>query len=82
MKPNFLYFKKSTLTFVSCAFLLSLAISSCKKDKTNGTTGINKVNHVVVIYLENHSFDNLYGQFAGANGLSNATTSNTTQVDA
>lgn len=31
-----------------------------------------RINHVVVIYLENRSFDNLYGEFAGADGLSNA----------
>jgi phospholipase C len=28
----------------------------------------------VVIYLENHSFDNLYGEFAGAEGITNAMT--------
>jgi len=61
--------------------LLSLAFSSCgKNDKTN-PSDIKKVGHVVVIYMENHSFDNLYGQFQGANGLSNATPANTTQVD-
>ena len=27
------------------------------------------INHIIVIYLENHSFDNLYGEFPGANGL-------------
>lgn len=27
------------------------------------------INHIVVIYLENHTFDNLYGKFPGANGL-------------
>lgn len=27
------------------------------------------INHIIVIYLENHSFDNLYGSFPGANGL-------------
>ena len=42
---------------------------------------IRSVNHVVVIYLENHSFDNLYGQYAGANGLGNATDEKITQVD-
>lgn len=31
--------------------------------------GIDKVQHVVVIYLESHSFDNLYGEFPGADGL-------------
>ncbi len=34
--------------------------------------GITKINHVVVIYLENRSFDNLYGEFPGADGLANA----------
>lgn len=33
---------------------------------------LDKLHHLVVIYLENHSFDNLYGEFPGANGLSNA----------
>ncbi|HMG83335.1 MAG TPA: alkaline phosphatase family protein [Ferruginibacter sp.] len=62
--------------------LLSLPFIGCKKSSGSGSSGdISKVNHVVVIYLENHSFDNLYGQFAGANGLSNAVPGNTTQVD-
>jgi phospholipase C len=30
-----------------------------------------KVQHIVVIYQENWSFDSLYGQFPGANGLQN-----------
>ncbi|MGN6641264.1 MAG: alkaline phosphatase family protein [Mucilaginibacter sp.] len=64
------------------ALLIGLSLAGCKKDNHSSSSGINKVNHVVVIYLENHSFDNLYGQFSGANGLSNATASNTTQVDA
>ena len=34
------------------------------------TGNINVLNHIVVIFLENHSFDNLYGEFAGAEGLS------------
>ena len=36
------------------------------------TEGLEKLQHIVVIYLENHSFDNLYGEFAGANGIGNA----------
>lgn len=31
-----------------------------------------KINHFVVIYLENRSFDNLYGEFKGAEGFSMA----------
>ena len=37
-----------------------------------GDAALLPIAHVVVIYLENRSFDNLYGEFAGADGLSNA----------
>src|SRR5262245_29717071 len=30
------------------------------------------IDHIIVIYLENHSFDNLFGLYPGADGLSNA----------
>jgi phospholipase C len=33
---------------------------------------LKKINHLVVIYLENWSFDSLYGEFDGAEGLSSA----------
>lgn len=42
--------------------------------------GFDRLQHVVVIYLENHSFDNLYGEFPGADGLANAGATST-QVD-
>ena len=75
--------KQNNLNMACSAFgilLLTLVSSSCKKNNDGGN-GINKVNHVVVIYMENHSFDNLYGSFSGANGLQNANASNETQVD-
>jgi phospholipase C len=31
--------------------------------------GFEKINHIIVIYLENRSFDNLYGLFPGAEGI-------------
>lgn len=31
--------------------------------------GLDKIQHIVVIYLENHSFDNMFGLFPGADGL-------------
>lgn len=70
-------------TFLIALLLPSLFFGGCKKNENPppGTSKFQKINHVVVIYLENHSFDNLYGQFAGANGLSKATAANTTQVD-
>jgi len=33
---------------------------------------INQINHVIVVYQENWSFDSLYGYFPGANGIANA----------
>ncbi|HKE81973.1 MAG TPA: acid phosphatase [Solirubrobacteraceae bacterium] len=39
------------------------------------------VKRIVVIYEENHSFDNLYGGWEGVNGLRNADAAHTTQVD-
>ncbi|MGH2564518.1 MAG: alkaline phosphatase family protein, partial [Ginsengibacter sp.] len=56
--------------------LITLGFTSCTKKYQ-----LKDVNHVVVIYLENHSFDNLYGQFDGANGLPDALKDKITQVD-
>lgn len=59
-----------------------LLFSACRKTTSPIPQGdLNKINHIVVIYLENHSFDNLYGSFPGANGLSDATQRNIIQVD-
>ena len=43
--------------------------------------GLDRIEHIVVIYAENRSFDNLYGLFPGANGIANATPAQYTQVD-
>src|SRR5437879_4097948 len=39
------------------------------------------IEHIVVIYPENRSFDHLYGLFPGADGIANATAEQYTQVD-
>src|SRR6476661_9879947 len=43
--------------------------------------GLEQIETIVVIYAENHSFDNLYGLFPGANGIANATPEQKTQLD-
>jgi acid phosphatase len=45
-----------------------------------GSDPLRKINHIVVIYEENHSFDNLYGGWEGVNGRANADAAHTTQV--
>jgi phospholipase C len=43
-------------------------------------TQIDQIGHIVVIYMENHSFDSLYGGFPGVEGLSSPT-ANVAQID-
>jgi phospholipase C len=74
---------KKTLKITSVigvAATLLIVASAYKKEVP--AAGIDKVKHVVVIYMENRSFDNLYGQFEGADGLTQAKTENITQLDA
>jgi phospholipase C len=40
-----------------------------------------KINHVVVIYLENRSYDNLYGEFPGADGIAGLAPERYRQID-
>jgi phospholipase C len=58
---------------------MAVVVGGCASPPSR--TGIERVEHVVVIYAENRSFDNLYGGFPGANGLANATAAQFTQVD-
>src|SRR2546421_3467764 len=44
-------------------------------------TGLSRIDHIVVIYAENRSFDHLYGLFPGAEGIANASASQYTQLD-
>jgi phospholipase C len=46
-----------------------------------GDDQLRKINHIVVIYEENHSFDNLYGGWEGVNGRANADAQHTTQLN-
>ena len=55
--------------------------SPARPSRARKKTPLDKVDHIVVIYEENHSFDNLYGGWEGVNGRANATAAKTTQVD-
>ena len=57
---------------------LAAVIAGCATTPSSRVAGIE---HIVVIYAENRSFDNLYGLFPGANGIANATPAQYTQVD-
>jgi phospholipase C len=46
-----------------------------------GSGVLQNIDHIVVIYQENWSFDSLYGLFPGANGLDNASATSLNQID-
>src|SRR5213596_2470113 len=47
----------------------------------NAQEGLAKIKTIVVIYAENRSFDHLYGFFPGADGITNASSEQKTQLD-
>ncbi|HEY7986601.1 MAG TPA: alkaline phosphatase family protein [Methylophilaceae bacterium] len=63
----FMQLLMAALLLFSCS-----AFASGGADRADTPEGLQKVQHIVVIYLENHGFDNLYGIFPGANGLAQA----------
>jgi acid phosphatase len=58
-----------------------VATTGCAQAPTTGKPDLSAVHNIVVIYAENRSFDNLYGQFPGANGLQNVPVESARQFD-
>ncbi len=84
---------KTGMVAVGCAALLALTATSAAADPTSQSDRhdrgdpvvVGRFSHLVVIYQENHSFDNLYGSWGSVNGehvegLADAKQVNTTQV--
>jgi acid phosphatase len=59
---------------------LALALGGCALPPAQHTA-LDRIQTIVVIYAENHSFDNMYGLFPGADGVANATAEQKTQLD-
>jgi acid phosphatase len=72
--------KLAVLVALSCALLAATAMAGSATPGNANREKLDKINHIVVIYEENHSFDNLYGGWEGVNGRSNADAAHTTQV--
>lgn len=56
----------------SVALLFACFALAASARQAEAAAGLDKIENIVVIYLENRSFDNLYGLFPGANGIANA----------
>jgi acid phosphatase len=68
---------------VSLLVLVALAMVPASGAAASGGSSdrLSRINHIVVIYQENHSFDNLYGSWEGVNGVRHAPASRTVQVN-
>lgn len=69
---------KSKLAILSCIAALAAQPAAAAPPPAEG---LNRIRHIVVIYLENHSFDSLYGLFPGANGIAQAPPQTSMQSD-
>lgn len=64
--------------------VLGLLLSACSPRGTQpnallygpvlqaSVSSLDRINHIIVIYQENHTFDNYFGSFPGADGVANA----------
>src|SRR5437870_11594297 len=62
------------------ASLLALTALPAAGSDLSSAIALSRINHIVVIYQENHSFDNLYGGWEGVNGRADADSAHTIQV--
>jgi phospholipase C len=58
-----------------------LTAPSLAQEPPRPIAGLDRINHIIVIYLENRSFDQLYGLFPGADGIANVGAAAAFQVD-
>src|SRR6266853_6837744 len=65
------------LLAVVCVLLASCTSALAQEARR----GLDAIEHIVVIYAENRSFDHLFGLFPGANGIASATPEQKTQLD-
>ena len=73
--------RPATLGGFLAASALCLGACATPSAPSSGDTALRRIGHVVVIYAENHSFDNLYGLFPGADGIAQATPEQRLQRD-
>ena len=68
-------------TAAATGVLAALALPGAVQARDHGRHGAERVGHIVVVYQENHSFDNLYGRWEGVRGLRSAGRAHTRQVN-
>jgi acid phosphatase len=71
----------TTRILIGLCLTLAGCVAAPPGTTTQDSRGLVRIEHVVVVYAENRSFDNLYGLFPGANGIMDATPATWTQTD-
>jgi acid phosphatase len=82
-RPRLRAARRLLLAVVATAAIVALTGASvASAGKTDGRhSKLGVVDRIVVIYEENHSFDNLYGGWEGVRGLAQADAAHTVQID-
>src|ERR1700733_5599023 len=75
MEPGDRFVRARSLAPVLGVFLAACALPPARQ------SALDAVQTIVGIYPENHSLDNMYGMFPGANGVANASAASTEQRD-
>ncbi|HEX4331852.1 MAG TPA: acid phosphatase [Usitatibacter sp.] len=60
------------MRFKTLVPVIALLVAGCAAQEATRKSALDEVQTIVVIYAENHSFDNMYGMFPGANGIAEA----------
>ena len=76
-----LAFAISSITVMAAGPVFTAIQANAEGSGEREIGALGRINHLVVIYDENRSFDNLYGGFEDANGLSEASATSKTQID-
>src|ERR1051326_9125153 len=61
------------LPHIVIALVVTLTFGAATQIPASAQSGKTPLKHIIVVFMENWSFDALYGTFPGANGLANAT---------
>jgi len=73
--------RRAAICAAFCVSVALLAGCAAQAPAPPATQAMQRIGHVVVVFAENHSFDNLYGLFPGADGIASATAAQKTQLD-
>jgi acid phosphatase len=73
--------RKLGVSLLTFSLVMTIPIARGAAQSAAGADRLARIARIVVIYEENHSFDNLYGSWEGVNGLASAPPARTIQVN-